>query len=96
MMVNGLVTIRAYDKIKFFKAQFMNEAELSANVTFTFVVMNRWLVLRLDLGIICLSLTAAACCIGFKDVIEGELLTFSLQIITDVTLYFALSMMYLA
>ena len=78
MIINGLISIRAYDKLGFFRKQFMNEAELSANVTFTYVVTNRWLGFRFDIGIVVLSLTASVLCIVFKGIIDNELLTFSL------------------
>ena len=74
----------------------MNETELSANVTFTYIVANRWMGFRFDLGIIVLTLTASVLCIVFKGSIENELLTFSLQIITDVTIYFSVSMRFMA
>ena len=74
----------------------MNETELSANVTFTYIVANRWMGFRFDLGIVVLTLAASVLCIAFKGVIEDELLTFSLQIITDVTIYFSISMRFMA
>ena len=78
MIINGLISIRAYDKLDFFRKQFMNEAELSANVTFTYIVTNRWLGFRFDMGIVILTLTASVFCIVFKGIIDDELLTFSL------------------
>ena len=73
----------------------MNEAELSANVTFTYIITNRWMGFRFDLGIVVLSLTASISVIAFKGIIDNELLTISLQIITDITIYFSISMRYL-
>lgn len=96
MVVNGLISIRAYDQLDFFKRQFMNEAELSANVTFTYVITNRYLGFRYDCGIVVLTIIASSCCIAFKDVIDTELLTFSLQILTDVTIYFSIAMRFVA
>ena len=78
MIINGLISIRAYDKLDFFRDQFSNESELSANVTFTYIVTNRWLGVRLDLGMIMLALVSTISCIGFKGIISTELLTFSL------------------
>lgn len=78
MVVNGLISIRAYDKLDFFKKQFMNEAELSANVTFTYITTNRWLGFRFDVGIVTLSLAASVMCMAFKGSIDDELLTLSL------------------
>lgn len=71
MVVNGLVSIRAYDKLDYFKNQFLNEAELSANVTFTYIVTHRWLGFRFDIGIVILSLVASFFCIGFKNLIDS-------------------------
>jgi len=91
MVVNGLISIRAYNKLAFFRAQFMNESELSANVTFTYVITNRWMGFRLDLGILVLSLVASGFCVGLKNVVDNQLLAFSLQLITDFTVYFSIS-----
>ena len=55
MVVNGLISIRAYNKFEFFKTQFLNEAEIFANVTFTYVVTNKWLGFRFD------------CCSAFRS-----------------------------
>lgn len=78
MVLNGMISIRAYDQLDFFKAQFLNESELSCNVTFTYVVTNRWLGFRMDFGIMALSLIASASCIAFKGIISPQLLAFSL------------------
>ena len=95
MTVNGLISIRAYNQLDFFKGQFMNEAELSANVTFTYIVINRVLGHRLNMGIVVLSIVTASFCVAFKGVIEAELLAFSLQILTDMTVYFSISIRHL-
>jgi len=91
MVLNGMISIRAYDQLDFFKAQFMNEAELSANVTFTYILTNRWLGFRMDFGIMALSLIASLFCILLKDSVDPQLLAFSLQTITDFTIYFSIS-----
>lgn len=78
MVVNGLISIRAYNKLDYFRNKFMNEAELSANVTFTYVLTNRWLAFRLDIGIVVMSIAASISCIALKGQIDSELLSFSL------------------
>ena len=55
---------------------------------------NRWLGFRFDTGIVFLSLVASIFCISFKGNVDSELLAFSLQIITDVTIYFSIAMRY--
>ena len=42
-----------------------------------------------------LIVVTCACCMAFKGIIGGELLTFSLQILTDITIYFSISMRYI-
>ena len=96
MVINGLISIRAYRKLDFFKSQFMNEAELSANVTFTYIIANRWLGFRMELGIMVLTISATCFCIGLKESINSELLAFSLQIITDFAIYFSIAVRFLA
>ena len=66
---------------------------MSANVTFTYSIINRWLVFRLALGIVVLCTVASFFCLAFKGIIDGELLSFSLQILTDMAVYFAISML---
>ena len=60
-------------------------------MTFTYVVTNRWLAFRLDLGIVVLSIAASISCIILKGDVDSELLSFSLQIITDFAIYFSIS-----
>ena len=69
----------------------MNEAELSANVTFTYIITNRWLGFRMGNGMLILQTFAIALCVGFKDIIETALLAFSLQVVTDFAMYFSIS-----
>ena len=59
MVVNGLVSIRAYGQLAHFQKSFMCESELSANVTFTYATANRWLGLRFDFVIYIVSLSAS-------------------------------------
>lgn len=96
MTLNGLTSIRAYDQLAYFSDQFKNENELSANVTFTYAIINRWLGFRLDFGIIALTLFATGFCIVFKGRIDNELLAFSLQTLTDFQIFFSISIRMMA
>ena len=91
MTINGLTSIRAYRQIDYFSQQFMNENELSANVTFTYIIIGRWLGFRIVMGILLLSVIASSCCVGLKGSVETALLAFSLQVITDFAQYFGIS-----
>jgi len=78
MVLNGLVTIRAYKKIDYFNVNCMVENEKSANVTFTYMIANRWIGIRYDAAVVLVTGIAAGLCIGFRGVIEPNMLTFSL------------------
>lgn len=49
MVVNGLVSLRASDKIDYFRKDFINNLESGANATFCYVIANRWIGFRLDI-----------------------------------------------
>ena len=66
---------------------------MSANVTFTYSIINRWLVFRMAFGIVILCMVASFFCVAFKGIIDEELLSFSLQILTDMAVYFAIAML---
>ena len=91
MVTNGLVTFRAYRKFDFFRISFMESIEKSANSTFCYTIANRWIGVRLDVLCVSFGVSAAAFAVFMKDSIDRELLTFSLQIITDIVILFSLS-----
>jgi ABC-type multidrug transport system fused ATPase/permease subunit len=78
MVINGMVSLRAYRKFDFFRMQFMDAIEKSANSTFCYVITNRWLGIRLDACCILFGISTAAFAIFSRNVIDRELLTFSL------------------
>ena len=92
MMISGLVTLRAFDKVKFFKQDFDNTLEKCANATFCYTVANRWVGVNLDL--ICVVFTIATAAIAFaqRGHINTNMLVLSLQIITDVIASFSVSL----
>lgn len=94
MTVNGLVSIRAYNQVNFFRDQFLNESELCANVSFTYVLANRMLGFRFDIIMVTLIIVASIWCILLRDYVETEFLTFSLQILTDLGIFFSISIRY--
>lgn len=96
MAVTGLITLRAYKKFDYFKIQFMQAIEKSANSTFCFNVLSRWIGLRLDLFSSYFSIGTVAFCVLMKGKIERELLTFSLQIVSDMLVTFSLGIRFYA
>lgn len=93
-VINGLVTFRAYRKFDFYKIQFMDANEKSANSTFCYNLANRWVGIRLDSICLIFGVSTALICIWLKDAFEGEeraLLTFSLSIVSDIIVVFSIS-----
>lgn len=63
VVVQGLVTLRQFDKVRYFKQDFNNTLEKCANATFCYFSSNRWLGIRLDL--ICAVFLIATTAIAF-------------------------------
>jgi hypothetical protein len=96
MVLNGLVTIRAYKKIDFFNVNCMVENEKSANVTFTYMIANRWIGVRFDVAVVLVTGIAAALTMACRGLIDANMLTFSLQNLTDVVVHFSVSIRMIA
>jgi len=47
-LITGLVTVRAYETMDHFKKKFIHDSNKSANVTFTYILVNRWLGMRVN------------------------------------------------
>ena len=91
MVINGLVTFRAYRSFDFYQKKFLKHLEISANSTFCYNTMNRWIGLRLDMICAFIAIVTAVLCVAFKNKISSEKLIFSLQITLDMVVYFSTS-----
>ena len=89
MVVNGLITFRAYRSFDFYIKGFSESLELSANSTFCYNVMNRWIGIRLDMICAFIAISTSVFCVVFKGKISSDLLIFSLQITLDVAALFS-------
>mmetsp|Transcript_19142 Transcript_19142/g.32631 ORF Transcript_19142/g.32631 Transcript_19142/m.32631 type:complete len:690 (+) Transcript_19142:1244-3313(+) len=90
-VIQGMVTLRSYNKFSHFRNRFIDELERSANSTFGYIAVNRWIGIRLDFLCAVFGVFTAFLALAFKNTIDREYLTFSLQIITDVIVKFSLS-----
>jgi ABC-type bacteriocin/lantibiotic exporter with double-glycine peptidase domain len=63
MVISGLVTLRVFDRVAYFKQDFNNTLEKCANATFAFNMSNRWVGLRLDM--VCCFITIMVTAIAF-------------------------------
>jgi hypothetical protein len=78
MIVNGLVTFRAYKKFDYYRAELMQAVEKSSNSTFCFNITNRWIGVRLDFICYSFGIITSSFVIALKGSVDRELLTFSL------------------
>ena len=91
MVVNGIVSLRAADKFAYFRQDFKNNLELGCNATFSYVISNRWIAIRLDIicalfiSVICLSVVL------LKGSVESSLLIMTLQIGGDIIFLFSIA-----
>ena len=91
MVVNGIVSLRAADKFAYFRQDFINNLELGCNATFSYVISNRWISIRLDIicalfiSVICLSVVL------LKGSVESSLLIMTLQIGGDIIFLFSIA-----
>ena len=91
MIVNGLVTLRTFERVKYFENTFIDDLEKSSNVTFSYFAINRWMATALDLICMMFSTGASVFAVLAKNRMDTELLAFTLQILTDVIVFFSFS-----
>jgi len=95
-MQEGIVSIRAYDKIDFFQVNFAQNIEKGANMSFTFNVMTNWLAVRLDLVVLMIgSITAIAAVLSRgeePDEEKQQSLIFLLQSIPEMMAFFSITL----
>lgn len=96
-IISGLVSVRAYERISTFRAKFLDDLERSCNITFTYFAVNR--VMGFYLDIVCLVFSLCVTIIALMFKVEPEKnseLSFALQIITDVIVFFSISLRFVA
>ena len=74
----------------------MEAIEKSANSTFCYAAVNRWVGVRLDALCVLFGIGVTTICVVLKGQVEREKLTFSLQLVTDVIVLFSISIRMLA
>lgn len=77
-MTNGLVTLRAYRRFPYYKTEFLEAVEKSANTELNSRVCNRWVGSRLDMTAAFFGCSTVFFVIAFKGIIERSSLTFCL------------------
>jgi hypothetical protein len=90
-VVSGLISLRAYERLLYFRQEFIDQLEKSCNMTFTYLSVNRWTGMNLDIICVSFTLFTASFTILAKGKIDPEVLAFILQIITDVVVFFGYS-----
>lgn len=91
MMITGLVSCRVSGRIGFFKQEFMNGLYRGTNAMFCYSSIMRWLGIRLDLIITAFMSSVTWFCLLMKGKTEAKILLVTLQIISDLTAWFSIS-----
>ena len=91
-IVNGLISVRALNKVNYFRKILIDDVKLSANTTFNFVSIHRWLGIRLDMTALLFVFSVAIFSVFMKDEIDPSLLAFSLQIILDLVFFLSITL----
>ena len=91
MVINGLVSLRAADKIKYFRQDFISNLKFSTNASFCYVIAGRWIGIRLDVLCCVFVVFIYFFLVLLKGSVDGTLLVMSLQVASDVIFLFSLS-----
>jgi len=91
MVINGLVSLRAAEKIQYFRQDFINNLKFSTNASFCYVIANRWIGIRLDVLCCIFVVFISFFLVLLKGKVEGSYLVMSLQVASDVIFLFSIS-----
>ena len=91
MVINGLVSLRTAEKIKFFRQDFLNGLSLGTNATYCYVIANRWIGIIMDILCCIFNFMIALFLIMLKGKVDKTLLVMSLQVASDVIFLFSIS-----
>lgn len=84
------MTLRSYHKTNFFKVEFSEALEKSANATFSFNTTSRYMAIRLDIVVATFGWIVALLSILLRNSIERYLIIMSLQISVDIIVMYSL------
>lgn len=96
LSINGLVTLRSYRKFDHFEGIFKKNLEKSGNSTFSYNLVNRWIGVRLDM--MCALFGTVTCLVTIlsKSRVDPKLLVVSIQIVTDIIVFFSITVRFFA
>src|SRR5438105_10291780 len=92
MLINGLVTLRVFNKLDYFRVDFMKNVEKAANATFCFLIVNRWLSIRFDMACLLFSISTAIICMAMRGKQEPGLLAYCILIMTDIIVQLSIAL----
>ena len=91
LTVNGVTTLRAYDKMGHMRQRFFRDLDMNANVMFCWAMIFRWIGIRLDLITAIFISVTAFCCTLFKGRIDENYLIILLQIVVELMTIFSVT-----
>lgn len=72
------MTVRAFDKLKYFKSLFINSLEMSANGSWCFLIPYRWIGFNMDMSCIIFSSSVVALAVGLKGTMSVAEISYTL------------------
>lgn len=90
-VVNGLVSVRAAERMGYFRQDFLNNLQYGTNATFCYVIANRWIGIRLDMMCCIFICFLSFFIIAMKGSVDNSLLVMSLQVSLDLISLFSIS-----
>ena len=96
-LIVGMISIRAYERVEYFRRRFIHLVEKTCNATFTFYTVSRAMSFYLDIIVTITAICVSASVIFiYRGKADSAQLAFSMQIITDVVAFFSVSLRFIA
>jgi hypothetical protein len=93
-MLNGVITCRAYDNIRYFQVPFERQLNKSINASFSYMSIIRWQGLRIQIvgGLFTLSIAWIA--LPLKQSVNSAMLSVLMVFVMDIAGYILVSILF--
>lgn len=90
--INGLMIIRAHNKLDLLRSDFLINLEKGANATFCFVITKCWMMLRLEIVTILINIIVILVTVLLYQRMDSDFLTYTISVVTDLVPFISLSL----
>ena len=81
--INGLMVLRAHNKLDLLRKDFLINLEKGANATFCFIITKSWMMLRLELLTMMINIIVILVTVMLYKRLATAFLTYAVSVITD-------------